>query len=249
MSAHRDSARAAAGRGAFAGGGDAALAARSAQETAAGNVATRQVRADVARFFIDLRRTIGASAPDVARQLKTNAAVIAALERADVSALPPWTETHRIVMGYTAWAGIDGRPVLAALGILAKEAQQLRQVARQAAAVRPAVTASSERLRLMQLAIAEGARRLPREALNQARERPVRTFYALSVPMLLVLLSLNANASGTLFSALPRPIKSAAAAVQDMLAVSFAPRREGLVWIEVRDPRSRRSDKVREEDK
>ena len=54
----------------------------------------------------------------------------------------------------------------------------------------------------MQLAISEGARRLPREALNQARERPVRTFYALSVPMLLVLAMLTTFSHSNVFQPL-----------------------------------------------
>jgi hypothetical protein len=190
---------------------------------------------------MDLRRTIGCSAPDAARQLRTTVAVIGALERADIAHLPPWPETQRIVMGYAAWAGIDGRPVLTALGILAKEAEQRRQTARQAEAVRPAINASSERLRQIQSAIAEGARRLPMEALNQARERPVRTFYTLSLPLALLLLLLNPQGIG---GAMARPFKSVLGSVQDMMAVSFAPRREGLRWIEVSDPRKRRGDRL-----
>ncbi len=100
-------------------------------------MATRQISADVSRFFVDLRRTIGTSQAGAAAQLKTTGSVIAALESADVEHLPPWSETQRIVMGYAAWAGIDGRPVLTALGILAREAEQRRQTARQAQAVRP----------------------------------------------------------------------------------------------------------------
>lgn len=217
----------------------AAAASPSAAEAA--DRATRQIRADVSRFFVDLRRTIGASVPDAARQLKTPPAVIAALEAADVEHLPPWAETQRIVMGYAAWAGIDGRPVLTALGILAREAEQRRQTARQAEAVRPAVNASSERLRQIQAAIAEGARRLPIEALNQARERPVRTFYTLSLPLAVLLLTLNPQGIG---GAVAKPFKSGVAAVQDFLAVTFAPRREGLRWIEVSDPRTRRGDRL-----
>lgn len=212
-------------------------------EHAAGgaDIATRQIRTDVGRFFIDLRRTIGTTAAGAAHQLKTTAAVIAALESADAERLPPWDETQRIVMGYTAWAGIDGRPVLTALGILVREAKQRRQMARQAEAARPAVNASSERLRQIRAAIAEGARRLPHEALNQARERPVRTFYTLSLPLALLLVLLNPQGLG---GAVAKPFKSVVSAVHDVVAVNFAPRRQGLQWIEVSDPRTRRGDRL-----
>ena len=79
------------------------------------------------------------------------------------------------------------------------------------------------------------------EALNQARERPVRTFYTLSLPLALLLLLVNPQGIG---GAMARPFKSVFGSVQDMLAVSFAPRREGLPWIEVSDPRKRRSDRL-----
>lgn len=232
VSSHRENAKASAVR-------NAAVGPASATQSA--DLATRQIRADVSRFFVDLRRTIGTSAAGVAHQLKTTASVIAALESADVDRLPAWPETQRIVMGYAAWAGIDGRPVLTALGILAREAEQRRQTARQAEAVRPAVNASSERLRQIQAAIAEGARRLPQEALNQARERPVRTFYTLSLPLALLLLLLNPQGVG---AAVTKPFKAVITAAHDMLAVSFAPHREGLRWIEVSDPRTRRADRL-----
>jgi hypothetical protein len=189
-----------------------------------------------------LRRTIGASGIDAAKYLGTTPAVIAALERADVEHLPPWPETQRIVVSYAAWAGIDGRPVLTAIVILVREAEQRLQTARQAQAARLAVNASSERLRQIRAAIAEGARRLPKEALHQARERPVRTFYALSLPLALVLLLVNPQGIG---SAVAKPFRSVVTVVHDVLAVNFAPRREGLRWIEVSDPRTRRGDRLR----
>ncbi len=96
-------------------------------------------------------------------------------------------------------------------------------------------------MRQIQAAIAEGARRLPQEALNQARERPVRTFYALSLPLALLLVLLNPQGLG---AAVAKPFRSVVAAAHDVLAVNFAPRREGLRWIEVSDPRTRRGDRL-----
>lgn len=202
------------------------------------------MRAEIARFFADLRRVIGASPFEAAARLRTHAGVVAALERAEIESLPPWPETQRVVLGFTAWAGIDGRPVLNALGILFHEAEQRRRVAVQVAALRPAIAASAVRLRQAKIAIAEGAKRLPREALNQARERPVRTFYAVSLPLGMLVLALNTGLVHQALAHIPRPIVRAAVAVKDSLAVHFAPVREGLRWIEVENPRSRRSDKL-----
>lgn len=216
-----------------------------AESSAAGEpLVTAQIRADVARFFIDLRRAIGATSLQIAAQLRTHAGVIAALERADVETLPPWPETQRVVLGYVAWAEIDGRPVLSALAALYSEAEHRRQMAQRFAAVRPAIIASAERLRHASIVFAEGAKRLPREALNQARERPARTFYALSLPLGLVLALLNSNVLAAAAQQMPRPVVRAAVALQDALAVRFPAVREGLRWIEVADPRSRRADKL-----
>jgi hypothetical protein len=211
--------------------------------------ATSQIRTDVARFFVDLRRTLGVNPVQAAAHLRTSLPVIFALEQADTQSLPPWPEVQRIVTAYAAWAGIDGRPVLTALGILLREAVQRRQMARQAEALRPAMNATSERLRQMRTVIAESAMRLPMEALNQARERPVRTFYALSLPLGLVLVMLNANVLGGALSYLHRPFTAAAGYLHDVMAVHFAPEREGLKWIEVTDPRSRRSDRLHQHER
>lgn len=200
-----------------------------------------QVRADVSRFFHNLRHAVGLSPRQAAEQLKTHAGVIVALERADVDALPPWTETQRVVMAYSALAGIDGRPVLSALAALRSDAEYRRQMAHRFAAIHPAVIASADRLMQAGFVLAEGAKRLPREALVHARERPARTFYAVSLPMALLLLALNSNDIG---KALVRPFASAVATVRDALTVNFPPVREGLKWIEVTDPRARRADKL-----
>ena len=207
------------------------------------------MRADVARFFVDLRRAVGAHQLQIAAELQTHADVIAALERCDLEQLPAWPEISRVVLGYTAWAGVDGRPVLGAIGIVLKDAEQRRQTAAQVARMRPAVAASSARLRHASLRIAEGARRLPREALIQARERPVRTFYALSLPLGIMLLMLNGGVLGKLYSHVPQPIIEVALSVKESVAVHFPPIREGLRWIEVEDPRSRRGDKLPADDR
>ncbi|MEZ5898920.1 MAG: hypothetical protein R3D51_05425 [Hyphomicrobiaceae bacterium] len=250
MSTHRDIARSRSGSVVSVGGGRPLphTARQTAGQYAAGvraeGEATAQIRADVARFFRDLRSTIGVDQIQAATALRTSLAAISALEQADAARLPAWPEVERIVMAYAAWAGIDARPVLTALGILVRDAHQRQQTARQAEAARPAVNASAEHLRHMRNAIAETAMRLPIEALNQARERPVRTFYALSLPLGLALLMLNTNMlSGTL-SHVRGPFTSAAHYLHDVMAVHFAPEREGLRWIEVTDPRARRSDRL-----
>jgi hypothetical protein len=100
------------------------------------------------------------------------------------------------------------------------------------------------RLRQAGVVLVEGARRLPLEAMNQARERPARTFYAVSLPMCLILLMLNTSALQGAFTMVGGPLAKFATSLRETIAVQFAPVREGLRWIEVEDPRSRRSDRL-----
>ncbi len=177
-------------------------------------------------------------------QLLTHVQVIAALENADVRYLPAWPETARIVMAYAAWARIDGRPILGALAALQNGAVPHRPLPVRNAAAYAHMQQSVERLRQAGVVLVEGAKRLPQEAINQARERPARTFYAVSLPMCLVLLMLNTSLLQGAFNTVGGPVAKVASSLRASLAVQFAPVREGLRWVEVEDPRSRRSDKL-----
>ena len=90
-------------------------------------------------------------------------------------------------------------------------------------------------------AIANGARRLPQEALNQVRQRPQRALYALSLPLGLLLLMMHSS----IFETVSRPFGSAVRWVSSYFQEHYGPIRDGLRYIEVDDPRSRRGDKLR----
>lgn len=67
---------------------------------------------DIASLFRELRRFLGWPVEIVAKQLGTRPDVILALERGQLARLPSWPETSRIVIGYTALAGVPCQPVL-----------------------------------------------------------------------------------------------------------------------------------------
>ena len=90
-------------------------------------------------------------------------------------------------------------------------------------------------------AIANGARRLPQEALNQVRRRPQRALYALSLPLGFLLLMMHSS----IFETVSRPFGSAVRWVSSYFQEHYGPVRDGLRYIEVDDPRSRRGDKLR----
>lgn len=200
--------------------------------------ASAQSRTNIARLFFDLRSALRATPHQVAAQLQTRPEAVIALEAGQFEAMPHWPETARIVMAYTAMAGIDGRPVLAALADVLHASAQPAQAAHVPA---PHV----HRLRQAGSALAHGAKRLPADALKQVRERPERAFYAVSLPLGIVLLLLNTSALQAAFNHVPRPVARMAQDVRQFFQEQFAPVREGLRWIEVDDPRRRRGDKLR----
>ena len=73
-------------------------------------------RALVARFFIDLRRALRLTLPQAAHYVQVHPEVIETLETGQIEYLPPWSETARIVLTYSSMAGVDGGPVLNAIG-------------------------------------------------------------------------------------------------------------------------------------
>jgi Helix-turn-helix domain len=216
---------------------------RSAQavpNAAVQTAGSAQARTNISRLFLDLRAALRATPHQVAAHLMVQIETIEALETGHFEFLPPWPETARIVMAYTALVGIDGRPVLAALA----------DVLRASAVVAPPAPANARRLpahRLLQAgnALAQGAKRLPAGALNQVRQRPERALYAVSLPLAIVLLMLNTSVLHAAISHVPRPVARMAQDVRQFFQEQFAPVREGLRWIEVDDPRRRRGDKLR----
>lgn len=180
--------------------------------------------------------------------------VIYALEGGRFEGLPAWPETSRIVIAYTALAGIDGRPVLAAIADVVRSGvvalvnqgvayQQPAPVQKTIADPPTGFGVSS----LMQAgsAIAHGAKRLQGGALHHVRKRPERAFYAASLPLGIVLILFNTTALQAAFAHVPRPVARMTQEVRQYFQERFAPVREGLRWIEVDDPRRRRGDKLR----
>jgi type VI protein secretion system component VasF len=201
----------------------------------------------IARFFLDLRSALRVTPHHIAAQLMTGLETIDALETGRVWMLPQWPETARVVMAYTALAGIDGRPVLQAIADLHHAVAAVRTVPVPAAADRTQnhQIQHVERIRRAGTAFANGAKRLPRDAMQQVRERPQRALYAISVPLFIVMLLLNTSVVQGALGHLPRPVVRLAHSVQAAMQDSLAPVREGHRWIEAEDPRQRRADKLR----
>ncbi len=186
----------------------------------------------------------GRSAADVAGVLGTTSHVIELLEAGAVRALPPWPETQRIVLTYGSHLRIDTRPILER--IAAQVAAPAVSVTHSKAQVPPAEGEAAEPVDIptMPPPAIEGAWR------RRRRRRARRTFLAISAPMVVAGLGVwLAQAQPPMLvaavNALPGPISRPIRSGLDYLLLQSAPRRDGLRWVEVADPRLRKSDRMR----
>jgi DNA-binding XRE family transcriptional regulator len=201
------------------------------------------MEAEVARFFRDLRAALQMSQAQAAQRLATRTDIIAALEAGDVSVLPPWPECCRVVRMYTAPVGLDPRPILHSLETLLSVAARTPKPAPKRAFVsllsrqkKPAQPARSKPAAIA--AVSANVGRL-------LRGRNGRALFAVAVPVGLLVLLTQTSVLGAAVAQLPPSVARIVRGAQDYVTVQLAPVRDGLRWIDVRDPRSRRSDKLR----
>lgn len=227
-------------------------------------------RAVIARFFIDLRQALRLTVPQAAHYLQVQPDVVEAFETGQVEYLPPWPETAAIIMTYTSMAGVNGRPVINAVGTLLAHlsvpAAQSAAFPVQRQPVSPPWPVSghppqrrlpprrdhardiSERefersgrsILKTGSVIANGARRLPQQAFNQVRRRPQRALYALSLPLGLLVISMHSS----IFASVSAPFEMAVQWVSTYIQEHYGPVRDGMRYIEVDDPETRRGDKL-----
>jgi hypothetical protein len=204
-------------------------------------------------LFRDLRRCFRFSVPEVAFRLGTRIDVIEALEAGDVSKLPPWPETVRLVTAYTGFAQIDPRPVLEVISdeLAALRKRSAKGPVRRSKTLRVGVErvaahlASTLNVRRLAETLAQikasSALRWPL-ALAQGRRSPARLALACAVLAALLTSLIQSpvlQASGG-SGALGRVILT----VQDYVLQRSSTKKNGMTWIDVEDPRSRRTDKL-----
>lgn len=207
---------------------------------------TAAMAAEVARFFHDLRGALRLTPIQAAQALATRIDIVAALEQGQIGSLPPWPETCRIVRTYAGFAGLDPRPVLHVL-------EQLS-----VAAPREPTPPVPRRPRLPNLAqgapilkaIGGGGRRAAEAARNVGRVvndhagRPGMALFTVTLGVALILLITQTAVLEAAVSQLPPSMKRIVRGAQNYVIVRMAPVRDGLRWIDVPDPRTRRGDKL-----
>jgi hypothetical protein len=195
----------------------------------------------IGKIFRNMRAALKVPRDTLARRLATNTAVIDSFEAGAVTALPHWKETERIVRSYCDLLRFDPEPVLWRLRSQLQAAANTARAAPQTAA-RPRPNAARQAPGQPPLFEANGLR-------PARRRRRARTLFVLSTPIVFAaaLVYLGQSASAPVYrgiALLPVPIAGPLRTGFDYLLGLTRPSRDGLTWIEVSDPRSRKADKL-----
>lgn len=202
---------------------------------------------EVARFFHDLRVALSLTPMQAAQALATRVDIVAALEAGQIGSLPPWPETCRIVRTYAGFAGLDPRPVLHVLEQLFVAAPKapapavarrprMPNLGQQSAPILKAIGGSGRKA-------AEAARNV-RRVVNDHAGRPGMALFTVTLGVALILLITQTAVLEAAVSQLPPSMKRIVRGAQNYVIVRMAPVRDGLRWIDVPDPRTRRGDKL-----
>ena len=209
---------------------------------------TAVMAAEVARFFQDLRGALRLTPAQTAEALATRVDIIGALEAGRTGALPPWPETCRIVRTYAGFAGLDPRPVLhsleqlyvlepcAASKVRGPRRNFIPNLGKQGAPIMAAIGGGGRRA-------AEAARNV-RQVVNDHAGRRGMALFTVTMAVALILLVTQTAVLEAAVSQLPPSMKRIVRGAQNYVIVRLAPVRDGLRWIDVADPRTRRSNKL-----
>ncbi len=199
----------------------------------------------LSRLFQDARSYMQLTREELAHRLGTTAGVIAAFEAGAISAFPTWAETRRVVEGYAALVDFDPRALLGHI--------ETRMNSRPPQRPQPLMPAPAPvQIRTAPVRSTKGSAQptgIPR-AQRSGRLRRHRVVVAVGAAAILGAIGFYWAAfsrPAVLMSAvraLPSPIATPIRAAMDGLVAVTAPRRDGLRWIEVEDPRTRKADKL-----
>jgi hypothetical protein len=217
----------------------------------AGDLAAWQ-DAELGQIFRNMRLAMKVSRETIARRLATSAACVDSFEAGAVAALPHAKETDRIVRGYCELLRLDPEPIL---WRIRSHLEALAEAARAATAMPlpSAIAPTSSGVRQASHGVKTAGRSRSERSTNRSPSpfrRRTRALFALSAPIaLLAALVYVAHAAPRpvyrFIALLPDPAGPAVRATLDYLVLLTAPRREGLWWIEVSDPRLRKADKLK----
>jgi hypothetical protein len=207
----------------------------------------------------DMRLAIPMTPGELALRLGTSVETIRTLEEGRLRALPPWEETQRVVIGLCALHSVDPRPIF----------NRIIEQTSMICAGAPPVRAPGALQRTGGRAAGVTAPRRPepsRQTRSEATTRPAtkerrpwrrprltqgpgRVLMAVAGPMVLIAgavwaIQAQPRALRATIDVLPHSIAQPMRAGLDAMAMRLARRQDGMRWIEVADPSSRKADKL-----
>jgi len=211
-------------------------------------VAERSVGRDerLGAIFTQMRSVVGSSVEDVAQLIGARPELIRLLESGDLRGLPSWQETQDVVTRYARWVNVDPHPLLERMH------DQLLGARGDIGAVETATPGTSVNQRRASPSVAppeaRDAVQQNRRAGRRRRSRQ-RALLAFTAPLLacaaaVYLAHARPAPVMTTLHALPASIERPVLGALDLILHHTSPRRDGLVWIEVADPQSRKSDRL-----
>jgi hypothetical protein len=194
--------------------------------------------ASIGHIFRNMRAAMRLPREAIARRLATTPGVIEDLENGAVAALPHWRETVRVVRSYCEILRLDPEPVLWRIH---------RQLQTTGALEESPTRASGPPGPPPVLVRKDEPRNRP--SAGQRRRRRARRLFAFSAPVAIAAAALYfaQAAPAPIYRAiamLPQPVAGGVRSVMDGVVLIFAPRRDGLRWVDIGDPRLRKVDKL-----
>ena len=189
------------------------------------------------RIFSNMRLVMKASRELIARRLAVAVSTVDSFEAGVVAAFPHWRETERIVRTYCELLRLDPEPILWRIR------GQLQQLPSSERRSRAGPGRPRAQPRLQPVPVRAGSER-PRAWRGRGR-----VLFALGAPVALaaIVLSLARLAPTTAYRSialLPGLLREPARAGLDQLILFTAPQRDGLRWVDVSDPRTRKANKL-----
>lgn len=208
-----------------------AVSARSISVRSTPQLADADTYRPTAAFFGQLRQYLGLTREQAAVRLQTHPSVIAALETGTLSDLPPWWQTHHIVSTYTAMAGIYPAPALHSLELCYFPAAVAVQVSEPENEPDTGVTVRrSSRFQFL--------------ASIMPRRWPLWRIAVVAGVLMVAGLGAQSSMLEAAVSKLPAPVGDMVRHAKNALLFKTTRTFEGMTWIDVDNPRTRRADKL-----
>ena len=204
----------------------------------AGPAVAAERDAGIGNIFRNMRAAMRLPREAIARRLATTPSVIEDLENGAVAALPHWRETVRIVRSYCEILRLDPEPVL----------WRIHRQLQATGAFEESPTRSSGPPGPPPVLMRKDEPR-GRPSAGQRRRRRARRLFAFSAPVAIAAAAFYfaQAAPAPIYRAiamLPQPVAGGVRTVMDGVVLFSAPRRDGLRWVDIGDPRLRKVDKL-----